>query len=47
MARNNIFETKKNSFTKYILILIILLIVGAGGFIFVSPQFEQNKPNIL
>ena len=37
---------KKNSFMKFFLILIMVALLAGGGFIFLSPQFEQNAPNI-
>ncbi len=37
---------KKTSFVKYFIILIIIATFSAGGFIMLSPQFEQNKPII-
>lgn len=37
---------KKNSLSKFITIVLLLLIVGGGGFLFLSPQFEQEKPTI-
>jgi murein DD-endopeptidase MepM/ murein hydrolase activator NlpD len=37
---------KKNGAGQFITILILLLLVGGGGFIYLSPQFEQNKPQI-
>ncbi|MCK5110014.1 MAG: M23 family metallopeptidase [Arcobacteraceae bacterium] len=39
--------TKKNSFMKYIVGLIFILLFGAVGFVMVSPQFEQTEPNIV
>ena len=41
------YESKKNGFMKYFMILIFTLLVGAIGFVMVSSEFEQNKPNIL
>jgi len=37
---------KKNSLSKFITIILLLVIVGGGGFVFLSPQFEQEKPVI-
>jgi len=34
----------KNSFGKILIILILLIVVAGVGFLFVSPQFEKNKP---
>lgn len=36
----------KNSLGKILSIIIVLLIVAAGVFIFISPQFEKNAPKI-
>jgi murein DD-endopeptidase MepM/ murein hydrolase activator NlpD len=47
MARNSIFEKRQNNFTKYIIILVIIIFFCIGSFIFISPQFEQNKPQII
>ncbi len=47
MGRSNMFESKKNGFMKYFMILIFTALLGAIGFIMVSAEFEQNKPNIL
>lgn len=35
-----------NSFGKILSIIIILLIVAGGVFIFISPQFEKNAPKV-
>ena len=37
---------KKSSIGKFLTIVILLLVVVGGGFIYLSPQFEQNKPKI-
>lgn len=37
---------RKSNVGKYIFILLLLVICGGGGFIYLSPQFEQNKPEI-
>ena len=37
---------KNNSFGKVIVLLILVIILGAGGFIYLSPMFEKNKPQI-
>lgn len=34
----------KNSFGKVLTTLILLIVVAGVGFLFVSPQFEKNKP---
>ena len=44
---NNIFKNKKSGFIKYLMILILFGIFGLAGFILLSSQFEQNKPEIL
>jgi murein DD-endopeptidase MepM/ murein hydrolase activator NlpD len=36
----------KNSLGKFISILLLLSVIGGTGFIYLSPQFEQNKPII-
>ena len=36
----------KNSFGKILTILLLLIIVAGVGFLFVSPQFEKNKPTV-
>lgn len=37
---------KKNSFTKFITTLLFIAIIAGAGFLYLSPQFEQNKPII-
>jgi len=37
---------KKNGFMKFIFTLLFVGIIIGGGFIYLSPQFEQNKPQI-
>ncbi|HFU75940.1 MAG TPA: M23 family metallopeptidase [Arcobacter sp.] len=37
---------RKNGIGKFLTLLILLVIIGGGGFIYLSPQFEQNKPEI-
>ncbi|WP_164968136.1 M23 family metallopeptidase [Arcobacter sp. CECT 8986] len=41
MRRNS-----SNSLVKFLIIIILIAIVGVVGFIYLSPQFEQNKPEI-
>ena len=41
------YESKKNGFMKYFMMLIFTLLIGAIGFVMISSEFEQNKPNIL
>ena len=36
----------KNSFGKIISILILIIVVAGVGFLYVSPQFEKNKPTV-
>ncbi len=43
----NDYITKKNSFMKYIVGLVFILLFGAVGFVMVSPQFEQTEPSIV
>ena len=47
MARSNLFKVKKSSISRYLIIIFLIIFVCAGGFIMLSPQFEQNKPNII
>lgn len=37
---------KKNSFMKFFMSLILVAILGGGGFVFLSPQFEQKVPSV-
>jgi len=37
---------KKNSFTKFIITLLFIGAIAAAGFVYLSPAFEQNKPEI-
>ena len=37
---------KKSSLSKYLAIFIFVVIAGAGGFLYLSPQFEKNAPDI-
>ena len=37
---------KKNNFGKYFGIFIVLILLGGGGYLFVSPQFEKKAPII-
>ena len=37
---------KKNSFAKFVFTVLILAIIAGAGFVYLSPQFEQNKPEI-
>lgn len=41
------FRKKSSGITKYILIVVLLACIGAGGYIKFSPEFEQNKPEII
>ena len=43
---SNIYTKKKNGFLKFVMLLIIVLLLGAVGFVSVSSEFEQNKPKI-
>lgn len=38
--------SKKNNMGQFITVFIFLLLLGGAGFIYLSPQFEQNKPEI-
>ena len=40
-------EKKSSGFSKYLTIFILLIIIGAVGFIKLSPEFEQDKPEIV
>ncbi len=40
------YMSKKSSFGKYIVGLLFIAILGVGGFVMLSPQFEQTKPTI-
>ena len=40
-------EKKSSGFSKYLTIFILLIIIGAVGFIRLSPEFEQDKPEIV
>ncbi len=42
----NSYMTKKGSFSKYIVSLLLIVIAGVGSFVMLSPQFEQTKPQI-
>ena len=37
---------KKNGFIKFIFTVLLIGIIAGGGFVLLSPQFEQNKPVI-
>jgi murein DD-endopeptidase MepM/ murein hydrolase activator NlpD len=37
---------KKKSSGNFIMIFLLLLVVGGTSFVYLSPQFEQNKPEI-
>jgi len=37
---------KKNSFTKFMITVLFIGAIAGAGFIYLSPQFEQNKPKI-
>ncbi|RXJ87432.1 M23 family metallopeptidase [Arcobacter sp. CECT 8985] len=39
-------RNKSNSLVKFLTIIVLVGIVGVVGFIYLSPQFEQNKPEI-
>ncbi len=41
----NIYGKKSNPL-KYLVYILLLAVFGAIGFVFLSPQFEQNKPTI-
>ncbi len=41
------YITKKTNIVNYLVTLIFLAILGVGGFVMISPQFEQNKPQII
>ncbi|MEA1914441.1 MAG: M23 family metallopeptidase [Campylobacterota bacterium] len=43
---NRTLYRKKSSYKKYLGILGFLMVVGAIGFVYFSPMFEQNKPKI-
>jgi murein DD-endopeptidase MepM/ murein hydrolase activator NlpD len=40
------FTKKKNRFGKFIAIFLLLVLAGAGGFVYFSPKFEQVAPKI-
>ena len=47
---NNVYENSSSNgggIMKYIMIFLLLLLSGAGGFVMISPQFEQNKPVVI
>ncbi|HIP11700.1 MAG TPA: M23 family metallopeptidase [Arcobacter sp.] len=37
---------KKNSFMKFVMSVLFIGIIAGGGFVYLSPQFEQNTPKI-
>jgi murein DD-endopeptidase MepM/ murein hydrolase activator NlpD len=37
---------KKNNFLKFIVTILFIASLGGVGFVYLSPQFEQNKPEI-
>ncbi|AXH13952.1 M23 family metallopeptidase [Malaciobacter mytili] len=37
---------RKNNFTGIIVLVVLVAIAGGFGFVYLSPQFEQNKPEI-
>jgi len=37
---------KKNSFMKFVITVLFIGIIAAGGFVYLSPQFEQDTPKI-
>ena len=37
---------KQNSFTKFMITVLFIGAIAGAGFIYLSPQFEQNKPKI-
>ncbi len=38
---------RKSNFSKYFIIFLLLIITISTGFIYLSPQFEQNKPEVF
>ncbi len=47
--KDSVYEdnNKDSGIMRYIMIFLLLLLFGAGGFVIISPQFEQNKPIIM
>lgn len=40
-------KKKSGSIIKYMLIVLLLIVVATGGYVKFSPEFEQNKPQIV